>query len=129
MLDVEIKRGPDLKKQSRLHSYVAVTLVLTTSSLMYYHEYQANRPACTIPLSAIISVSTVASPNNSVHHGIPIACYFNVFIGDRSFKFRVDRATTAALWIQTIMEAKECQIINIGHDNPLVITNIDGDKY
>ena len=117
-----------MKKQSRLHNYVAVTLVLTASSLMYYHEHHANRPACTIPLSAIISVLTATTPSISVYHGISVDCCFNVFIGDRSFKFRVDTAATASSWIQTIMEAKQSQNINAGHNNPLVITNIGGDN-
>jgi hypothetical protein len=126
--EMELKRGPAMKKQSRLHNYVPVTLVLTASSLQYYHNNQANKPACIIPLSAVISVDIVSDPSISVYHGISVDSSFTVFIGDRSFKFRVDNAITAKLWLDMILQAKEKQSADAGMNNPLFITNTDGDN-
>lgn len=126
--ETELKRGPAMKKQSRLHNYVPVTLVLTACSLQYYHNNHVNKPACVIPLSAVISVGIVSDPSISVYHGISVDSSFTVFIGDRSFKFRVDNAITAKLWMDTILHAKEKQSADAGINNPLFITNTDGDN-
>ena len=123
-----IKRGSAMKKQSRLHNYAPVTLVLTHSSLMYFHEDSKTKPACTIPLSAVISATIVSEPSISFYYGISQECSFDVGIGDRSFKFRVESSETASSWASMIMAAKEGHILETGRDNPLVITNTAGDN-
>lgn len=126
--ETELKRGPAMKKQSRLHNYVPVTLVLTASSLQYYHINNINKPACVIPLSAVISVDIVSDPSISVYHGVSVDSSFTVFIGDRSFKFRVDIARTAKQWRDMILQVKDKQSVDAGLNNPLFITNTDGDN-
>ena len=125
---VILKQGPAMKKQSRLHNYAPVILVLTSSSIMYFHDGSNPKPASTIPLSAVISACIVTEPSISIYHGVSQNCSFVVSIGDRSFKFRVDAAVTATSWAAMIMSAKENQINDAGEDNPLVITNTAGDN-
>ena len=123
-----LKKGSAMKKQSRLHNYAPVTLVLTACSIMYFHDNSNPTPACTIPLSAVISACIVTEPSISIYHGVSQDCSFLVSIGDRSFKFRVDAAATATSWATMIMSAKKEQIRDVGENNPLFINNTAGDN-
>ena len=123
-----LKEGPAMKKQSRLHNYAPVTLVLTSCSIMYFHDRSNPKPACTIPLSAVISACIVTEPSISIYHGVSQDCSFLVSIGDRSFKFRVDAAATATSWAAMIMSAKNEQIRDVGENNPFFIDNTSGDN-